>query len=149
MKRLILAALLSVGCGGAPAPTPPPAAPVASPEAAAQAFDAALIAALDGDALDYETKLVRLAADHPRTRHGRTALRRVGGDGGLVAYAFLLTGAASAGFLMSLLDPGETAARSPRWLERLGQHLNAPYPAVTTRTTPRAPACAPGADECR
>lgn len=86
LTTLTLACALPViGCGGTPAP--PPTTPASPTTSAREAYDEAVIAALDGDALLWRARLVRVAADHPESPYARAALAQLGSPGGVALIA--------------------------------------------------------------
>ncbi len=108
-------ALPAIGCGGAP--PPPPTTPPPPATSARDAYDEAVIAALDGDALLWRERLVRVAADHPESPYARAAVAQLGSPGGVALIAlfgaapfFWLSGATASDPIES---PPEMAPVSP------------------------------------
>lgn len=98
-------ALPAIGCGGTP---PPPTTPAPPATSAREAYDEAVMAALDGDALLWRERLIRVAADHPESPYARAAVAQLGSPGGVALMA--LFGAAPFFWLsgVDVSDPPES-----------------------------------------
>lgn len=108
LPLLLGCALPAIGCGGAP---PPPASGAAPPAMSArEAYDEAVIAALDGDAILWRERLVRVATDHPDSPYARAAVAQLGSPGGLALMA--LFGAVPFFWLRSV-DASEGPTEAP------------------------------------
>jgi hypothetical protein len=109
MRRVALMCALAVaGCGGTQG--------ARNDEAAArQLFDEALAARFDGDELGWRDKMLTLAAEHPKTRHGRRALLELnGGDALTMAFVFgLMAAMAVPAFERYQERSGETVPEGP------------------------------------
>ena len=101
MKRLALAlALALTGCNSPGTPPVGGADTDNDPTAARALFDRAAIAALRGDQITHDDLMLRLAAEHPDTRHGRAARARLGGGATTsVAVAGILAAVAIPAFM--------------------------------------------------
>lgn len=91
-------ALTLAGCNGPGTPPVGGAEADNDPTAARALFDRAAIAALRGDQITHDDLMLRLAAEHPDTRHGRAARARLGGGAAV-------TGVAVAGILAAVAIP--------------------------------------------
>ena len=84
----VLAVSISA-CGGAPAVASGPR--VDDAEAAGALYDEAVRAYLDGDLYAFQAGVVKLAHDHPQTRHDRHAQRLAAGSGNATAMLGVIT----------------------------------------------------------
>lgn len=101
MKTLtpaIALALALTGCSG-PGSTPVGADAANDPTAARALFDRAGVAALRGDQITHDDLMLRLATEHPDTRHGRAARARLGGSSTSVAAVGVLAAVAVPAFM--------------------------------------------------
>ena len=68
------------------------------PAAARALYDSAIKAQLVGDAFAHHEQMLRLAVEHPETRHGRAASRSLGGSGLNIAFVGVLAAIAIPAF---------------------------------------------------
>lgn len=93
------------GGGGAEGSAPrgqaasPATAKKGDPEAARRLFDEAVRLHLAGDEIGWQERLVRLAAEHPDTPHGRAATRRLGSSGQGIMVTGILAAVAIPAFM--------------------------------------------------
>lgn len=83
----LLIASLSAGCGSGTARSD--AHRRGDTDSAARLYDDAIRLELQGDALGAEEILLRIAAEHPDTRHGEAAARKLGSSNAMVVVAVI------------------------------------------------------------